>query len=480
MDGSVARRFLLGLAPWVGAVALWYGVRWSGFVNESLIPAPHQVAAKFVELLLHEGLLFDIYASTRRVFLGVARGIHVAVPVGFLLGWYRPARTFADPMINFFRALPPIALIPLVIVYFGVDEIAKLVILFYASFFSGVIVMYEGVSQITPLYVRVAQTLGAGEFDIFLARCHLRRHHLHRLYRSDHGLHPAANQRASAGVARAGRGMSVATSTKRAQFDHVSLIFDTPKGKLTVVDDVTYDINDGEFIAVIGPSGCGKTTMMSMLAGFQKPTTGKVLFDGTPVNGPGPERGVICQEYGVVPWLTVIENIAFGLQLKANHVPASERKRICEHYLSLMGLTDFANSYPKHLSGGMRQRLAIARAYAVKPQFLLMDEPFGALDAQTRANMQNLLLNVLATEGKTVMLITHSVEEAIYLASRIVVVTARPARIKEIIDVPFGHPRDESLQERVEFVGLRSHIRELVMSEYRAQQALALPASFSE
>jgi len=156
--------------------------------------------------------------------------------------------------------------------------------------------------------------------------------------------------------------MSAATGTKRAQFDHVSLTFDTPKGKLRVVDDVTYDINDGEFIAVIGPSGCGKTTMMNMLAGFQKPTKGKVLFDGTPVNGPGPERGVIFQEYGVFPWLTVKENITFGLQLKANHVPASKRKQICEHYLSLMGLTDFANSYPKHLSGGMRQRLAIARA----------------------------------------------------------------------------------------------------------------------
>jgi NitT/TauT family transport system ATP-binding protein len=142
-----------------------------------------------------------------------------------------------------------------------------------------------------------------------------------------------------------------------------------------------------------------------------------------------------------------------------------------------MGLTDFANSYPKHLSGGMRQRLAIARAYAVKPQFLLMDEPFGALDAQTRANMQNLLLNVLSAEGKTVMLITHSVEEAIYLASRIVVVTARPARIKQIIDVPFAYPRDESLQERAEFVELRSRIRQLVMSEYRAQQAQIQPVS---
>jgi NitT/TauT family transport system ATP-binding protein len=270
------------------------------------------------------------------------------------------------------------------------------------------------------------------------------------------------------------------TGIKRAKFDHVSLTFDTPKGKLNVVEDVNYEISDGDFIAVIGPSGCGKTTMMSMLAGFQKPTTGSVLFDGAPVKGPGPERGVIFQEYGVFPWLTVKQNIAFGLTLKANRVAVPEREAICEHYLELMGLSDFANAYPKHLSGGMRQRLAIARAYAVKPQFLLMDEPFGALDAQTRANMQNLLLKVLATEGKTVMLITHSVEEAIYLASRIVVVTARPARIKEIIEVPFAYPRDEAIQERAEFGELRSYIRELVMSEYRAQQAQMRPASFSE
>src|SRR3954453_18845354 len=167
MNGSVGGRFLLGLAPWVGAVALWYGVRWSGFVNPSLIPAPHQVAAKFVELLLHEGLLFDVYASTRRVFLGVMLGILAAVPVGFMLGWYRSARTFADPMINFFRALPPIRLIPLAIVYFGGDEAAKLVIFVYGSLFSGVMVMYEGVSQITPLYIRVAQPLGARELEIF-------------------------------------------------------------------------------------------------------------------------------------------------------------------------------------------------------------------------------------------------------------------------------------------------------------------------
>jgi NitT/TauT family transport system permease protein len=164
---GVSRRALLGLVPWIGVVALWYGIRASGYINLSLIPSPHQVAAKFVELVLNEGLLFDIYVSARRVLLGVTLGIVAAVPTGFLLGWYRGARTLADPMINFFRALPPIALIPLVIVYFGVDELAKLVILFYAAFFSGVIVMYEGVSQITPLYIRVARTLGADEFEIF-------------------------------------------------------------------------------------------------------------------------------------------------------------------------------------------------------------------------------------------------------------------------------------------------------------------------
>jgi NitT/TauT family transport system ATP-binding protein len=265
-----------------------------------------------------------------------------------------------------------------------------------------------------------------------------------------------------------------------ARFDHVSLAFDTPDGPLTVVDDVSYNICNGDFVSVIGPSGCGKTTMMNMLAGFQKPTAGSVMFEDKPIAGPGPERGVIFQEYGVFPWLTARENIAFGLQLRANRVSPKERNEICDHYLGLMGLTEFANSYPKHLSGGMRQRLALARAYAVKPKFLLMDEPFGALDAQTRANMQNLLLGVLAAEGKTVMLITHSVDEAIYLSSRIVVVTARPARIKQIIDVKFAYPRNEAIQELPEFGELRRTIRELVMREYQTQQAQGRPASFPD
>lgn len=263
----------------------------------------------------------------------------------------------------------------------------------------------------------------------------------------------------------------------RIAFDRVSVQFDTERGPMKVLDDVSFEIRQGEFVSIIGPSGCGKTTLMNLLGGFVPPTSGQVLLDGRPVDGPGPDRGVIFQEYGVFPWLTVRQNIEFGLKLSASKVPVREREAIVQRYMTLMGLGDFAHHFPKHLSGGMRQRLAIARAYAVKPEFLLMDEPFGALDAQTRSAMQDLLLEVLQTEGKTVMLITHSVEEALYLSSRIVVVTARPARIRTVIDVPFGYPRAENVHEDPRFAEMRTHIRDLVMQEYAAQARQAVRLS---
>ena len=268
-----------------------------------------------------------------------------------------------------------------------------------------------------------------------------------------------------------------ATGRERIVFEQVSVRFPTPAGPLEVVDDVSFAIADGEFVALIGPSGCGKTTMLNLVAGFVAPTAGRVLLDGKLIGGPGPERGVIFQDYGVFPWLTVQQNIEFGLKLRANRVSGEQRAQIRERYMRLMGLADFADAYPKTLSGGMRQRLALARAYAVKPQFLLMDEPFGALDAQTRSRMQDLLLEVLQQEGKTVMLITHSVEEAIYLSSRIVVVSARPARVRAVIHVPFAYPREEALHESPEFGELRSHVRDLVMREYAAQERQRMQAA---
>jgi len=258
--------------------------------------------------------------------------------------------------------------------------------------------------------------------------------------------------------------------SERLAFRNVSMRFDTARGPLEVVRDLSFEVRQGEFVSLVGPSGCGKTTLLNMAAGFVHPTSGQVLLDGRPIEGPASDRGVMFQEYGVFPWLTVRQNVEFGLKLKANAKPAAERREIVSRYLHLMGLDDFADAYPKTLSGGMRQRLALARAYAVHPDFLFMDEPFGALDAQTRSAMQDLLLAVLQSEGKTVMLITHSVEEAIYLSNRVIVISARPSRIKRVIEVPFPFPRRQSLHDQPEFAHLRSEVYGLVMEEYEAQQ----------
>jgi NitT/TauT family transport system ATP-binding protein len=254
--------------------------------------------------------------------------------------------------------------------------------------------------------------------------------------------------------------------------------FPSAGGQLEVVREMSFSLNQGDFVSLVGPSGCGKTTLMNMAAGFVKPSSGSVTLDGKLITGPGPDRGVMFQEYGVFPWLTVEQNIAFGLNLKvSSRFGAGEKKDIVERYLKLMGLADFRKAFPKTLSGGMRQRLALARAYAVHPEFILMDEPFGALDAQTRSAMHDLLLEILNEEGKTVLLITHSVEEAVYLSSKVLVISARPSRIREVVDIPFPYPRHRSLQESPEFNAIRSRIHESVMREYAAQEALARTAA---
>ena len=261
---------------------------------------------------------------------------------------------------------------------------------------------------------------------------------------------------------------------ERIRFANVSMQYPTRDGTLDVVQNMSFSINQGDFISLVGPSGCGKTTLLNMAAGFIKPTAGRVTLDGQPISGPGPDRGVMFQEYGVFPWLTVEQNIAFGLNLSRNNkLSAAEKRDTVERYLELMGLAHFRHAHPKTLSGGMRQRLALARTYAVHPEFVLMDEPFGALDAQTRSAMHDLLLEVLHAEGKTVLLITHSVEEAVYLSNKVLVISARPSRIREVVDIPFAYPRHRSLQETQEFNHIRARIHASVMREYEAQQAQA-------
>ncbi|WP_245413359.1 ABC transporter ATP-binding protein [Mangrovicella endophytica] len=261
----------------------------------------------------------------------------------------------------------------------------------------------------------------------------------------------------------------VAAAETKVRFQNVSKSY----GSIEVVRDVSFDINEGDFIALVGPSGCGKTTMMNMLAGFTKPDSGAVLLEGRPVEGPGPDRGVMFQDYGVFPWLTVEKNIRFGLDLAVKRgMSKPEKTEIVERYMAQMRLTEFRKAWPKNLSGGMKQRLALARAYAANPHFLLMDEPFGALDAQTRSDMHDLLLEMMQAERKTALLITHSAEEAIYLANRIFVISARPSRVVEELTIPFGEKRDRDLLDTPEFIERRRHLRDIVMKQYADQQAL--------
>lgn len=267
--------------------------------------------------------------------------------------------------------------------------------------------------------------------------------------------------------------MEQANETK-IEFVQTSKVFHSTsasRGDIEAVKDVDLKIRNNEFISLIGPSGCGKSTILNLAAGFLAPTQGQILLDGKPIENPGKERGVIFQQYAIFPFLTVQKNIEFGLTLASNRVPQSERKKIAADLIQLMGLDGFEDAFPKELSGGMKQRVAIARAYAVDPEVFLMDEPFGALDAQTRSTMQIQLLDVLRKKRKTVLFITHSVEEAIFLSDRVVVITSRPARIRDIFDIPFQYPRDENLKSGPDFLDLREKLKLEVMQEYQAQQS---------
>ncbi|MGP5413782.1 ABC transporter ATP-binding protein [Brachybacterium paraconglomeratum] len=219
---------------------------------------------------------------------------------------------------------------------------------------------------------------------------------------------------------------------------------------------VSLDVAENEFITVVGPSGCGKSTLMNILAGLEEPTSGTALVDGAEVHGPSPERGVIFQQYALFPWLSVRDNVEFGL--RTARVPAEERRERAQYFIDMVGLSDFADSLPKTLSGGMKQRCAIARAYAMNPSILLMDEPFGALDALTRVRMQEHLLQTWDQEKRTILFITHDVDEAAFLASRVVVMAARPGRIHRIIDVDLPYPRTEEVRLSDEFTAIRNEI----------------------
>ena len=230
-------------------------------------------------------------------------------------------------------------------------------------------------------------------------------------------------------------------------------------------------VADNDFITVLGPSGCGKSTLLRIVAGLDEPTSGRVLLDGVPVTRPGADRGMVFQSYTLFPWLTVKENICFGLRERGE--AQARQAEIAAHYIAKVGLAGFEHHYPKMLSGGMQQRTAIARALANDPKILLLDEPFGALDHQTRGLMQELLLSIWEAERKTVLFVTHDIEEAIFMANRVVVMSARPGRIKADVAVALPHPRHYTVKTTAEFSALKARLTEDIRSEALKVAALA-------
>jgi NitT/TauT family transport system ATP-binding protein len=251
--------------------------------------------------------------------------------------------------------------------------------------------------------------------------------------------------------------------------ENVSRVFPAVRGgtPTRALEPTNLNVADNDFVTILGPSGCGKSTLLRMVAGLDTPTTGRILLDGKTITGPGADRGMVFQSYTLFPWLTVAENVAFGLRERG--ISQKERSNIAREWLEKVGLTSFASHFPKQLSGGMQQRTAIARALANDPKMLLLDEPFGALDNQTRALMQELLLGIWERERKTVIFVTHDIEEAIFLASRVVVMSARPGRIKADIPVDLPHPRHYTVKTSPAFSDLKARLTE----EIRVEAVLA-------
>jgi len=258
----------------------------------------------------------------------------------------------------------------------------------------------------------------------------------------------------------------MSTQEPKIAIQDVSKSYEGRGGVVRALDHVDLAIQDREFVTVVGPSGCGKTTLLNLIAGLEETSAGTILVDGAPVHGPSAERGVIFQQYALFPWMSVRSNVEFGLKLK--HVSRAERELIATHYLELVGLKEFANALPKELSGGMKQRCAIARAYAVNPSILLLDEPFAALDAQTRVQLQDDLLHTWEQERRTCFFITHDVEEAVYLATRVIVM--RAGRITEEIDIDLPFPRTDEIRLSNAFLQLRNRVWQGVHGRSSAAQ----------
>ena len=414
----------------LGVLLVWQGSVEAGFVRSNVIPGPIQVVTIWFDLLTnwtgeaarYSGTWFDhAVASLWRVFAGFAWGVTLGVVLGLLIGLSRGWERTLDPTMQVLRNIPVTAWVPISLVFFGIGNAPAIFLIGLGAFFPAAVNTTHGVRQIDATLYKAACMMGANEREL-VVRVIL----------------PGALPSIMTGI-RLSMGVQALAS-------------------------VSLEVADAEFVTIVGASGCGKSTLLNLVAGFEPLSFGKVLSDGEPINGPGPDRGVVFQQTALFPWLTVAKNIGFGLKLKANAGKAPVESTV-ETLLRRTGLSKFRDRFPAELSGGMRQRAAIAAVLAINPSTLLMDEPFGALDALTRSLMQDFLLELWEQDRKTVLLVTHDIDEAIYLADRTVIMTAHPGRVREVIGVDMPRPRTFEMQSDPKFIEIRDHVRDIVRQE---------------
>ena len=502
--------------------------------------------------MLDGSMLHHAAATLYRVLIGFGLAVAVGLPLGVLMGRFRPVEHFVLPLASALMPIPSLAWVPVFILWFGLGDTVTMLIVFYAALFPMLLNTWSGVRSVNPIWLRAAGAMGADERALFwkviipgaspfiiaglrqsflrswiavigaemLAASelgpglgHLRRQAISQCRRDD-GVDPgdrpasalppsgwcSARSSAPPSIAGAWRGwrrgkrrcaakwpddrcqraMYGAVFTRcpafaghdndqRTAMAHIeardiSLIYDTPGGTVPGVSGVSFSMEASEFLCIVGPSGCGKSTLLNIIAGFLTPTAGEIRIGGQPVRGYGMDRGVVFQDFAqLFPWRTALGNVAFGLEMKG--MPKAERETIALEQLRLVKLEKFAKSYPHHLSGGMQQRVAIARALAYNPAVLLMDEPFAALDALTRDDMQRLLADVWRSTRKTVIYVTHNLAEAVYLADRVVVMTPHPGKVKTEVPIRLPRPRDPL---SVEFLDYQKELLRLLGQETRA------------
>ncbi|MHC4846658.1 MAG: ATP-binding cassette domain-containing protein [Planctomycetota bacterium] len=463
-----ANRLKLTLPTAIAAsmVALWQiGIDVSGTDST---PSPGESAAAYMQIVKSNRLWGDVVASLFRVAWGFMLAAAVGIPLGLAAGWSLRTYYALNPIIQGLRPVSPIAWIPFAILWFGIGDGAGIFLIFLASFFPIAVGTTAAVRNISLVHQRSAMNFGLTGVELFRRvvlpaampqiitslRIALGVAWLvivaAEMVGMDSGLGYLINDARNMGnrndlvaatmitIGAIGIVLDLLGRRPKVVFDKVCKQFEQRGTPLEVLKDVDLTVYEGEFVLLLGPSGCGKSTLLNIVGGFEHANSGGVTIDGKAVTEPSPQRVFVFQEYGIFPWASVWDNVALGLR----NLPKEQQAETVQATIDLVGLTGFEKSYPMELSGGMKQRVEVARALAVSPDVIYMDEPFGALDSLTRLTMRSEIIRIWQQEQKTIIFVTHDVDESIQLADRVVVMSPRPGKILDIVEVDLPHPRD--------------------------------------